>query len=132
MALEKTSSGIVETFVGNAINKSFYTLVEASGSERLVFQLFVFSWVFTFYLTLGKFLNFLLRVHAFGNDVDGSVDNDDKGVKRELVEGMDLIELNHEEEHEGSSAGSWSIGLRGIIDHDLCNLGNLDLLLDLG
>jgi hypothetical protein len=44
---------------------------------------------------------------------------------------VDLIEFNHEEEHEGTTTSSWAISLRRVVDHDLSHLGNLDLLLDL-
>ena len=44
---------------------------------------------------------------------------------------MHLVEFDHEEEHEGTTASSWAIGLGSVVDHDLGHLGNLDLLLDL-
>jgi len=42
-----------------------------------------------------------------------------------------LVEFDHEEEHKGTTASSWAISLGSVVDHDLGNLGNLDLLLDL-
>lgn len=129
VALEKTSSRVVEALISDRINKGFDSLAKRARSHRLIFLIFFFfSCSFTFF---ARFLNCLLRIHSLSYDIDSAVDDNNEGIERELVERVDLVEFDHEEEHKGTTTGSWAISLGSVVNHDLGHLGNLDLLLDL-
>jgi hypothetical protein len=129
VALEKTSSRVVEALIGDGINKGFDSLAKRARSHGLIFLIFLFfSGSLAFFAGLP---NCLLRVHSLGNDIDSAVDDNNEGIERELVERVHLVEFDHEEEHEGTTASSWAIGLGSVVDHDLGHFGDLDFLLDL-
>ena len=67
-----------------------------------------------------------------GDKVDGACYDNEERVERKLVVGVDLIQLIHQEEDQGAAVSSRSVELRRNIDVDFGNLGDLDLLLDLG
>ena len=52
-------------------------------------------------------------------------------LERELIDGIDLIQVVQNEVHERGSSSGWSIQLPCLVDLDLCDLCLLNLDLDL-
>mmetsp|Transcript_20739 Transcript_20739/g.31942 ORF Transcript_20739/g.31942 Transcript_20739/m.31942 type:complete len:224 (+) Transcript_20739:2077-2748(+) len=146
VSFEGSSAAVIEGLEGDGLGKSIHTLAEGLGSHLSLFLFFFLggllfgsgisfgSAVFAFFAVLRfAFLALfggLLLVHGCSNQVNGSVNDNNEGIEREFVEGVDLVQLVEQEEHKGSARSSGSVSFGGRVDVLFGLLGNDDLLLD--
>lgn len=136
MILECTSSGIVKCLIGNRLYQITNTFFESIWGHFFFFSFllwFSFRFFFTFFsfFAFCTFFRLLLLLWSICNNLDCPFDDNDEGVKRELIERVDLVQFIQQEENKCTSRSCWPIVFRSYVNNLLCNFGLFYFLVDL-